>query len=114
MKKDELKIIDPKTKESSIYKLNKDERLEIHLYYKARVIDMERNQNTNPIESAILDSCEFHRSTKNRFNQKEFLEVMAKKCDYKYEKLFSGLQKRRAQRRWAKRHFLELRGISTS
>lgn len=113
MKKDQLKIIDPETREESLYNLNKEERLEIHLYYKMKVIEMERKQNTNPLEIAILDSCEFRRSTSNTFNQKEFLEKMAKKCKYKSQKLFSGLQKRRAQRKHAKIYFLKTRGISS-
>jgi len=113
MRKNEIKIIDPKTKETIIYKLDRDERFEIHLYYKVKVINMERKQNTSAVESAILDSCEFQKSKNFKFNSKTFLKGMAKKCDFRYEKLYSGLQKRRAQKRYAKLHFLKSRGISS-
>ncbi len=113
MRKSEIKIIDPKTKETTIYNLDGDERLEIHLYYKIKVIEMERKQNTNAVESAILDSCEFQKSKNIKFNAKTFLKGMAKKCDFRYEKLYSGLQKRRAQKRYAKIYFLKNRGISS-
>ena len=112
MRKDEIKIIDPETRKQTLYHLNREELLEIHLYYKVGVINMERKQNTNPLESAILDSCEFQKGKKG-FNSKTFLKGMAKKCGFKYEKLYSGLQKRRAQRKHAKIYFLKTRGISS-
>jgi hypothetical protein len=95
-----------------VYEVNETEMLEIHLYYKARVIKMERDQNTPPMESAILDSCEFQKHKNWKFNQRNFLKNMAKRCNYKYDKLYSGLQKRRIQRRWAKVDFFKSRGIS--
>lgn len=97
---------------SQILEITSTEMLEVHLYYKARVIKMERDQNTPPMESAILDSCEYQKSKNPKFNQRNFLKNMATKCNYKFDKLYSGLQKRRVQRRWAKVDFFKLRGIS--
>jgi len=108
-----LKFTDGISKKTETYNLSKGERFEIHFYYKTRVIRMERDQNTPVVETAILDSCEYKKSLDKKFNQKNFLKFMAKKVDYKYEKLYSGLQKRRSQRRWAKRDFLKCRGITT-
>lgn len=107
-----LKYIEKDSTATQIYETNETEMLEIHLYYKTRVIKMERDQNTPPIECAILDSCEYQKSKNWKFNQRNFLKNMSTKCNYKYDKLYSGLQKRRVQRRWAKVDFFKIRGIS--
>ena len=111
-KKRYLKYTPKDSTEVEIYETNETEMLEIHMYYKIRVIKMEREQNTPAVEIAILDSCEYQKSKNWKLNQRNFLKNMGKKCGYNYEKLYSGLQKRRAQRRWAKVDFFKCRGIS--
>jgi len=100
----------------NLYKdLTDEERLELHMIYKIRVIKMEREQNTNVIETVILDTCEFKKHNNWKFNPKTFFSGMVKRFKepgITKEKLYSGLQKRRAQKRWAKVEFLKRRGIS--
>ena len=107
-----LKYTPKDSTEVQTYEVSGTEMLEIHLYYDARVIKMERDQNTPPIESAILNSCQYQKSKNWKFNQRNFLKNMAKKCNYSFDKLYSGLQKRRIQKRWAKVDFFKSRGIS--
>jgi hypothetical protein len=99
-----------------LYKdLDEKERLELHMIYKIRVTKMERTQNTNPVETVILDTYEFKKHFNWKFNPKTFFKGMVKKFNepgITEEKLYSGLQKRRAQKRWAKVEFLKKRGIS--
>jgi len=94
--------------EQDLYKAAGGDRLMIHLYYKMRVKRMEREQGTSVVESTLLDSLEFLKNKYGKkFNTKNYSKYLAEKCNFSSDKLYSGLQKRRAQRGWAKRKFLE-------
>lgn len=101
---------DDSTSTPNLYHLEGKERLEIHLYYKKRVVEMERKQNTSSLETILLDTIEFVKNKKGKdFNMKNYIKYLCTNCNFPEDKLYSGVQKRRAQRRWAKADFLKLR-----
>lgn len=101
------------TSTPDLYQLTGEDRLEIHLYYKRRVVEMERNQNTSSLETILLDTLEYvKRKTGKGFSTKNYIKFLSKKCGFPEDKLFSGVQKRRVQRRWAKADFLKYRSKS--
>jgi hypothetical protein len=101
------------TSTPDLYKLTGEDRLEIHLYYKRRVVEMEKKQNTSSLEIILLDTIEYvKRKTGKGFSTKNYIKYLCKKCKFPEDKLYSGVQKRRVQRRWAKADFLKYRGIS--
>jgi hypothetical protein len=88
--------------------LTADEREVINMFYKIRVIKMERKQGTTALETALLDKVEYMKSKfRQKFNTKAYMKGIAKKYDFKFEKLNSGYAKRMISRRWAKVDFLK-------
>ena len=88
--------------------LSTDEMDSYRTYYKIRVMKMERDQGTKFLESVLLDQVEYMKSKLGRkFNLKNFIKGQAKKYNFRYEKLYSGYQKRMVCRRWAKKDFIE-------
>jgi hypothetical protein len=76
------------------------------MYYKTRVIAMERKQGTIPLETALLDKVEYMKAKiGQKFNKKNFMKGICKEYNFKFEKLNSGFQKRMACKRWAKVDF---------
>ncbi|MBY9000988.1 MAG: hypothetical protein KGD64_08750 [Candidatus Heimdallarchaeota archaeon] len=93
-----------------LYKLEGEQRLEIHLYYKVRVKEMERKQGTSTLESALLDTIQYKKSKYGKtFNTKNYIKFLSKRCNFPEAKLYSGIQKRRVQKRWTKKYFLDLK-----
>lgn len=113
--KDKRIFYQDSTSTPDLYHLTGVERLEIHMYYKARVKKMEREQKTSVLESVILDTIEYEKTKYGRnFNLKNYIKYIAEKCNFPGDKLYSGIQKRRAQRRWAKEDFLKYRSKSSN
>lgn len=99
-----------KKRRNFLNSLSKDEKEIINMYYKIRVITMERKQGTTPLETALLDKVEYMKSKFGvKFNPKNYMKGIAKKYNFKYEKLNSGYLKRIVCRRWAKVDFLKSR-----
>jgi len=113
--KDERIFPEDSTSVPDLYNLTGEERLEVHMYYKNRVKKMEREQKTSTLESTILDVIDYEKTKYgNRFNLKNYIKYISKKCNFPADKIYSGVQKRRAQRRWAKADFLKCRNISNT
>lgn len=113
--KDKTIFQNDSTSTPDLYQLTGEDRLEIHLYYKVRVYEMERSQNISALESSLLDTIEFvKRKHGKNFNMKNYIKYLAKKCNFPEDKLKSGLQKRRAAKGWAKKDFLKYRSKSTN
>jgi len=88
--------------------LSVDEMDSYRTYYKIRVMKMERDQGTTFLESVLLDQVEYMKSKVGRkFNLKNFIKGQSKKYRFRYEKLYSGYQKRMVCKRWAKKDFIE-------
>lgn len=78
------------------------------MYYKTRVIAMERKQGTIPLETALLDKVEYMKAKiGQKFNKKNFMKGICKEYNFNLDKLNSGFQKRMACKRWAKKDFNE-------
>jgi hypothetical protein len=88
--------------------LTPDEKEMIHMFYKMRVVGMERKQGTTVLETCLLDKVEYMKSKfGTKFNHKNYMKGIAKKYKFKFEKLNSGYLKRVACKRWAKNDFLK-------
>lgn len=102
------KVINLKDRRDFNSSLTKDEKEILTMYYRVRVMTMERKQGTTDLESVLLDQVEYMRMRiGKKFNARNYIKGLSHKHQFSSDKLYSGFCKRMACRKWAKRDFLK-------